>query len=103
MSDCWAEPLGDCAGKMSREHIVTRGIFENDGTFVQGFPWCPQPTKISFVFVLYLEIEGLNKYIEMFDRDGKITPGMNMMYHPRAIRYTLPDPYLSHTLQINWK
>ena len=56
----------------------------------------------GFVFVLYLETEGLNKHIEMFDKDGKVTPGMNMMYHPRAIRYTLPDPYLSHTLQINW-
>lgn len=35
----------------------------------------------GFVFVLYLETEGLNKYIKMFDKDGKVTPGMNMMYH----------------------
>jgi hypothetical protein len=250
VSECWAAPLGDCAGKISREHIVTRGVFENDETSVQGFPWCPEPTKISlsgftakilcekhnsalstaddagiatikqfreflrlaqvrgamkprrwrikrfgtngyelerwflktltniafgrrypvfkpqgdewrpskelvevafglrrfepraglylmggqpgekvsayeglriitftdkaerlvgarflvfgFVFVIYLETEGLNRYIEMFDKDGKVTPGINMMYHPRAIRYALPEPHLSHTLQINW-
>ena len=47
MSECWATPLGDCAGKISREHIITRGIFENDETSVQGFPWCPEPVRIS--------------------------------------------------------
>jgi hypothetical protein len=47
MSECWAASLGDCAGKMSREHIVTKGIFVDDEVFVQGFDWCREPMKIG--------------------------------------------------------
>ena len=48
MSECWAASLGDCGGKITREHIVTRGVFTDDEVFVQGFEWClDAPVKIG--------------------------------------------------------
>jgi hypothetical protein len=40
MSNCWAECLGDCSDKMSREHIFSKGIFFSDELTVQGLAWC---------------------------------------------------------------
>lgn len=37
---CWAAPLGGCAGKLSREHIVSDGLWTGPSITVQGFPWC---------------------------------------------------------------
>ena len=48
MSECWAAPLQNCAGKISREHVITRGIFPDDELLVQGFDWCRDgPAKMS--------------------------------------------------------
>jgi hypothetical protein len=48
MSVCWAASLGDCAGKISREHIVTKGVFVDREVFVHGFDWCRDaPVKIG--------------------------------------------------------
>jgi hypothetical protein len=45
MNDCWAACLGDCSGKISREHIVTAGLFLDDKITVQGPPWCRNEPK----------------------------------------------------------
>ena len=37
---CWAAVLGDCDDKMSREHIITEGVFSDDRIKVEGMPWC---------------------------------------------------------------
>jgi hypothetical protein len=48
MRECWAACLGDCAGKLSREHIVTEGTFAENEIIVQGFDWCREaPVKIG--------------------------------------------------------
>jgi len=48
MSECWAAPLGDCVGKLSREHIITEGLLPQAGILIQGFPWCLDgPAKIG--------------------------------------------------------
>jgi len=48
MSECWAAALEDCSGKITREHIVTKGIFTGDEVFVHGFEWCRDtPVKIG--------------------------------------------------------
>jgi hypothetical protein len=41
MSKCWAECLGDCSGKISREHIFSAGVHFADEVTVQGLSWCP--------------------------------------------------------------
>jgi hypothetical protein len=46
MSVCWAEFLGDCdEGGLSREHVVSHGIFPKAEVFVEGFEWCLDAPK----------------------------------------------------------
>jgi hypothetical protein len=40
MDKCWAACLGDCSDKMSREHVITEGVFLSDDIKVKGLPWC---------------------------------------------------------------
>ena len=37
---CWAGILGDCAGRISREHYVSKAIFDGEQVVVRGFKWC---------------------------------------------------------------
>jgi hypothetical protein len=45
MNDCWAACLGDCSDKISREHIISAGLFLDDKITVQGLPWCRNEPK----------------------------------------------------------
>lgn len=48
MPGCWAEVLGGCSSKISREHAISRNQFGDvEKITVQGFPWCPQPKEIG--------------------------------------------------------
>lgn len=42
---CWASSYSKCKGKISREHLVSAGIFEQKNIFVQGFDWCKENEK----------------------------------------------------------
>jgi len=47
-SDCWAASLGDCAEKITREHVVSQCLFETEAIMVQGFKWClNEPKRIG--------------------------------------------------------
>lgn len=48
MNKCWAACLGNCDGGMSREHIVSQGLFMSDFVDVSGFDWCKDtPTRVG--------------------------------------------------------
>jgi hypothetical protein len=36
---CWATELGDCAGKLSGEHIVSESLWSGPSVFASGGPW----------------------------------------------------------------
>jgi hypothetical protein len=42
---CWAEKLGGCSDKTSREHIISAGIFPEGTIHVKGFSWCQDDFK----------------------------------------------------------
>jgi hypothetical protein len=42
---CWASGLGGCAGKLSREHLVTESFWQGENISVVGFPWCKTNPK----------------------------------------------------------
>jgi len=42
---CWAAAIGGCDEKMSREHIVSHCLFNDNEILVQGFPWCRDKPK----------------------------------------------------------
>ena len=37
---CWAESLGGCSSVQSREHYISKGLFEGDSIIQKGLPWC---------------------------------------------------------------
>lgn len=40
MQNCWAFSNGDCSGKLTGEHIISKGIFKENNIYVKGFDWC---------------------------------------------------------------
>jgi hypothetical protein len=42
---CWAESLGDCSEKLTREHVVSEGMFLDQIIRVKGLSWCLEEFK----------------------------------------------------------
>lgn len=42
---CWAASLGDCEGKISREHLVSQALFPDGNITVSGLHWCKDGPK----------------------------------------------------------
>jgi hypothetical protein len=72
MESCWAFSLGDCDGVLSKEHLVSHGIFPNMEVFVQGFPWCVnEPKQIAHAnFVKKCLCEKHNRDLSSVDVAG---------------------------------
>jgi hypothetical protein len=48
MAECWAKSIGNCSDKISREHLVSEGVFPGQMLTVQGWHWCKdEPKEIS--------------------------------------------------------
>jgi hypothetical protein len=47
MAECWAAALGSCSNKISREHLLSEGLFVGDAIRVQGFSWCKEAKEIG--------------------------------------------------------
>lgn len=45
MEKCWANILGNCGDKISREHLISKGIFADRSFRVKGFSWCKNEYK----------------------------------------------------------
>lgn len=49
MKKCWANQLGNCSDKISREHIVSRGIIACNKDMkipIRGLSWCKNESKV---------------------------------------------------------
>lgn len=44
-SSCWAAALGDCQGRISQEHYISRAMWDTDVIDVIGFSWCKDEPK----------------------------------------------------------
>jgi len=48
MKKCWANKYSPCDGKLSREHYISKSIFEQQFIYVSGLSWCKgEEKKIS--------------------------------------------------------
>lgn len=47
MENCWARSLGDCSDEISKEHLVSAGLWEGDGVDVIGFDWCRDGKRVG--------------------------------------------------------
>lgn len=45
--ECWANCLGDCSDEASREHLVSKSLFQDDVVRVSGLSWCREPKDIG--------------------------------------------------------
>jgi hypothetical protein len=67
LMNCWASCLGDCSDKVSREHLVSEGLFQSDTVRVQGFSWCKtEPKEIG--------ISGLTSKILCTHHNNTLSP-----------------------------
>lgn len=66
---CWAEPLSDCEGKASREHYVSKGVFDTEMVTASGLSWCKgQEVQISLASaVAKILCEKHNSSLSEFD------------------------------------
>jgi len=42
---CWANSIGGCSQRQSREHVVSAGFFSSTEIIVSGMPWCEGQTR----------------------------------------------------------
>lgn len=72
MKDCWAYDLGDCYGKLTKEHIVTNSIIGKT-VKVKGFSWCKNESKEigSPSLVNKILCEKHNNELSVFDSEAK--------------------------------
>jgi hypothetical protein len=42
---CWAESLGDCSDKLTREHLISEGMYPDQTLRVKGLSWCKDEFK----------------------------------------------------------
>ncbi len=71
--NCWASQLGGCAGKQSREHIVSKGVFGSKRVEIKGFRWCADEFKTVAVARLWSNIlcVGHNNALSPADAEAK--------------------------------
>jgi hypothetical protein len=69
---CWAQSLGDCSDKLSREHIVSEGMFPEQILRVKGLHWCLEEFKEISVsnFVKKVLCERHNNSLSDVDQSG---------------------------------
>lgn len=72
MRTCWAAALGDCQGKLSREHSVSGGMWLGQSIYVHGLPWCrDEPKKVGLESMTVRHLcEGHNSSLSPVDRGG---------------------------------
>ncbi len=56
MKGCWAAALGGCGGGISREHLISAGLWTGDMLTVVGYPWCRTEPKTVPVQTLVSKI-----------------------------------------------
>jgi hypothetical protein len=70
---CWAMALGDCRGKQSREHHMSRGLWKGRTVRVKGFPWLKGLEKEVGVECLQSRVlcEGHNNALAPLDAEAQ--------------------------------
>ncbi|MCH1930485.1 hypothetical protein L9G16_09855 [Shewanella sp. A25] len=72
MDKCWASTHSQCSDKMSREHLVSNGIFEQQKIYVSGLHWCKGEIKEISVASATAKIlcSRHNNALSVLDKEG---------------------------------
>lgn len=73
LSHCWAARLGGCSTTRSREHLISKSLFESSTIKVQGFSWClGEPREISLErFTSKILCTTHNNALSAVDQEGQ--------------------------------
>ena len=94
-SICWAAPLGNCAEKITREHVVSQCLFETQTIIVQGFKWCLNEPKRIGLANLVAKILCKRHNEELSDLDAAALNAFNVFREGirlNQVRETLKKP-----------
>lgn len=71
-NQCWASGFDACSEKMSREHLISKGIFNGSVASVQGFDWCiDKPVRVGIgSLTAKILCSKHNSLLEAADRAG---------------------------------
>ena len=72
MKNCWAKQHSKCFGKISREHLISKGVFEQPNIFVKGYSWCRDIEKEVSIASLTAKIlcQQHNSKLSRLDEEG---------------------------------
>lgn len=109
MEKCYANSIGNCSEKLSGEHIVSKGILD-DQIEIMGFPWCKSQSmlmsKNSFVSNILCErhnsllspfdneIKSHKNHIDLIDQNDKLFDRMPQMIKQNQFVYANNGYYL---------
>ena len=118
MATCWAANVGECGGKTSREHVVSKSLFVSPEITVQGFHWCKDEPKTVGIESLTAKIlcqehnsrfspldsaagaafEALRQQTKLANERQKLPPGVLLKIERFIIDASLLERWLLKTL-----
>jgi hypothetical protein len=90
---CWASCLGNCSPVQSREHYISKGLFDTDSVRVVGLPWCKTEEKAIGVASAVAKIlcKTHNEALSPLDTEAiKLFDCVREWSRLREVRATLP-------------
>lgn len=94
MDKCWANGYSTCSNKLSKEHLVSGSIFEQQNIYVSGFPWCKDELKMVSVASITSKIlcTKHNNALSEIDKEGINAVRVFEMLIPERMKSTNKRP-----------
>lgn len=97
MRKCWAKSHSPCGEGISREHLISAGVFDQTTIFIQGFDWCPEEKEVGLAAIVSkILCRKHNSILERSDRAGiaavaaieeTIDPGKNTVSYIDGLEF----------------
>jgi hypothetical protein len=94
MKKCWANKYSPCNGKLSREHYISKSIFEHQFIYAKGLSWCKNEEKKISIASLTKKVlcEHHNNLLSEIDQAGINSIRLFEQLLPEDIRSTKTLP-----------
>jgi len=94
MKKCWANKYSPCNGKLSREHYISKSIFEQQFIYAKGLSWCKNEEKKISIASLTKKVlcEHHNNQLSKIDQAGINAIRVFEQLLPEHIRSTKTPP-----------
>lgn len=101
MEKCWASEFSPCCEKISREHVISKGLFDTKTIYVQGFEWCREEVKIGIEsLTAKILCRKHNSLLSSIDKSG--IEIISFLEQARDSKYDIPQITTSGHLFEKW-